>query len=288
MKKSIIFILLALIIFSISSCVEPIPIELPPHEPKLVVSSQVIPGQVMLVSVSRTFSVFQNVRDSGEYDTTTINSLIVEHARVTIEHGGRTDTLFGIGGGIYVSILELEVPGENFILHVYDSVSGQEVRAHSQILPAVGFKTIAPEIERHNADTSTYLNFTIQDPPQTRNWYLITYTPVSNRADTLFSLHEILGGMNTSNTDLVSDLEFTNGLYSQRRSLPFHYTDTIVATISNISEDYFKFLKARQKSGSLFNMITGEPINYPSNVQGGYGFFNTHNPRPYVFDLNDY
>ena len=48
-----------------------------------------------------------------------------------------------------------------------------------------------------------------------------------------------------------------------------------------------QYLNLRKKSENLFSQITQEPINYPSNVQGGYGFFNTHIPDVRFFLLNN-
>ena len=58
----------------------------------------------------------------------------------------------------------------------------------------------------------------------------------------------------------------------------FELKDTAVVMFSNISEEYFRFLDARARGGNIISSVTGEPINHPTNVQGGYGYFNTHNP----------
>ena len=53
-------------------------------------------------------------------------------------------------------------------------------------------------------------------------------------------------------------------------------------------ESYYEFLKKREKGGNVFTELTNEPINYPSNVKGGFGFFNTHFPDVEYFDLNEF
>jgi hypothetical protein len=90
--------------------------------------------------------------------------------------------------------------------------------------------------------------------------------------------------------DLISDKTFENNLYIHTKKLKSEIqpSDTIAVTLSNISEGYFKFLTAYRKSGSLFNQITGEPIDYPTNVVNGYGYFNTYYPDVRVFDLSVY
>jgi len=63
-------------------------------------------------------------------------------------------------------------------------------------------------------------------------------------------------------------------------------TDSLVVTLSNISEGYYSFLKSRERSGNLISEITNEPINYPSNVNNGLGYFNTHYPAIRFIDLS--
>ena len=65
-------------------------------------------------------------------------------------------------------------------------------------------------------------------------------------------------------------------------------TDSVAIALSNISESYYEFLKKREKGGNVFTELTNEPINYPSNVKGGFGFFNTHFPDVEYFDLNEF
>ena len=57
--------------------------------------------------------------------------------------------------------------------------------------------------------------------------------------------------------------------------------------LSNISEGYYQFLKSRERSGNLLSDITNEPVNYPSNVNNGLGYFNTHYPSIRFFDLKE-
>ena len=58
---------------------------------------------------------------------------------------------------------------------------------------------------------------------------------------------------------------------------PQYAQDTMVVSLSNISEGYYRYLSLRQKvSTNILGLIFGEPINYPTNVQGGLGYFSTH------------
>jgi hypothetical protein len=43
--------------------------------------------------------------------------------------------------------------------------------------------------------------------------------------------------------------------------------------LSNIPKGYYEYLAAYKRSGNLLSQLTGEPVNLPTNVQGGYGYF---------------
>jgi hypothetical protein len=60
--------------------------------------------------------------------------------------------------------------------------------------------------------------------------------------------------------------------------------DVVLFTLSSISEEYYLYLKAREKSASAIPFVT-EPVSLPSNIDGGYGFFALHYPVPIVVEL---
>jgi len=84
----------------------------------------------------------------------------------------------------------------------------------------------------------------------------------------------------------LSDKEFVNGRYHAHRQIAANPKTLIAYTLSNISPDYYKFLTTWKTSAQLFNQLTGEPINFPTNIKGGYGFFTTTNPDVRIFDLS--
>ena len=89
--------------------------------------------------------------------------------------------------------------------------------------------------------------------------------------------------------ELISDKEFGGGTYSADFLLEdVMSNDSVAVTLSNISEEYYRYLGLREKSNNWFSQVTSEPINYPSNIVGGYGFFSTHHPDIITFELEDY
>ena len=53
--------------------------------------------------------------------------------------------------------------------------------------------------------------------------------------------------------------------------------------MSNISPEYYKYLSIRNDNRYNLAGFASEPLNYPTNVQGGYGYFNLHVPDVRIF-----
>jgi hypothetical protein len=89
-------------------------------------------------------------------------------------------------------------------------------------------------------------------------------------------------------TVLLADTKFNGGTYGERFVVfPKEYQtgDTIAVSLSNISEEYYRFMQLRvnNKFGPL--EFISEPLNYPTNVVGGRGYFNLYVPDVRFFIL---
>jgi hypothetical protein len=84
---------------------------------------------------------------------------------------------------------------------------------------------------------------------------------------------------------LTDDTDFDGNVYQDSfKTLfrSFSSGDSISVMLSSVNEDYYKFLKLRNDR-FRFSEFSSEPFNYPTNVQGGYGFFNLYVPDARVF-----
>ena len=99
---------------------QPIDVELDEYEPEVVVASQIVPDYVMMVGLTRSFTVLSNAGYEGEGDSATFANVLIDSALVTIESESGTDTLFMISPGLFASINELESPGGAYHLKVVD------------------------------------------------------------------------------------------------------------------------------------------------------------------------
>jgi hypothetical protein len=287
--KGILFII-SIICMLLSACLpKPIDIGIEPYQPKLVVASQIIPGKTMIVALTKSFSALSNSTQGDTVPAHFLDSVLVSNALVTVSYLGNTDTLWMVTPGIYASINTLQYSYGTYSLYAKDPATGLEISAVSTLLPKVSFDTVYPAITRLPGDTSIKVKFEFNDLSE-KNWYAINY--YVKRHGTGFDINSIFSvGSNKILTELelLSDLTFSDPHYVGETLLSgIGPTDTIAVSIANISEGYFQFLTAYKRAGGLFNQITGEPVNYSSNVINGHGYFNTHYPDVRIFDLHHY
>lgn len=275
---SILFLLLVVLMGCIP---ESLLIEVAPAEPKLVIASQIVPGDFMVVFVTRSFSALEGNGDSLSTDF--LEKILVENADVRLSFNGQTEILEPVDdvAGVYISELGLDFGDGEIRLDVVDPLTNDSVHAITTVLPKIDPDSIAFFEEITAEDTIHYLYYSFTDPQITANWYVLNAFDPQLYASSLDE--NPLGFVGEDNgifyEELLSDQEFEQPVYEQLVKLDSLVpSDTVAFLFSNISEGYFRFLDARQRTGGIIASATSEPINFPSNVVGGLGYFNAQNP----------
>lgn len=299
-----ILLMLGVGLIGLTACVpDPVDIEVPQAEPQLVIASQVIgipgtPFQTLVVQVSRSFGALDfSEEESDTLSEELLDQILVDSGRVTLAYAGRVDTLVGIEAGVYISTNTEFIENAAYTLSVFDSATGLEAYAQTEVLPvvpldSVGFSFEEVQVEFLDSlfkDTVIDLYLQFEDPAET-NYYMVNAYRLSTTGGPGQAFIPGLG-LGESSTPTVP---YSDQLFAQ---VPFRDTlrydafvggDTIAMTLSHISEDYYQFLTTRQRSGtSLFAQLLQEPISFPSNVDGGYGFFNMHLPSIQIIILTE-
>ena len=273
---------------------EPVPVQLSVPPVRLVVASQFVPDGGVVVFLTRTFSPLEEAPER-ERDTLTdafLEKILVRDAVVTLRAGGRTDTLRMLSPGVYGGLTVSQPPYTPYELYARDPLTGETVTAAAETLPPVTFERVEPAIV-YSDDEDAYVEvrYAFRDDPAVPNWYLVNYyRRVTLDLNVLTPNTFTDGASNRSLAfDLISDEKLDGTLFSRdRRLAEIGVTDTIGVSVSNISRGYYEFLALYGRSGNVLTQITGEPIDYPTNVTNGYGYFTTHIPDLRVFDLNQY
>lgn len=265
-----------------SSCL-PDPLEItqmPTLEPEIVVASQILPDKSLVILLTKTFGALDANTDSDPEEL--LDKIAVNDALVIIEGNNSVDTLLFLDKGFYGGV---DIPfqaGETYSLHV-DSETLGEVYAHTTVQPQVNFQHIEAGLS-YNAfgDTLTQITYAFKDPALT-NWYMLNVQKIEPEKFIENAINP------KAYTRLLEDIPFNGQVYVEKVSViarGYNSGDTIAVLLSNISEDYYEFVKLRMDNRYSFMEFLGEPVNYPSNIIGGKGFFNLYIPdiRTFVFD----
>ena len=268
--------------FSIlTSCLpEPLTVDgIPVVKPEIVVSTQIVPDRSLVVLLTKTFGALEASDDSDPEEL--LRQIAVDDAIVVITGLNRTDTLINIGYGFYGDVIIPFEVGEEYSLYAKSESLG-EITATTTVKEQIRFEDIEAGLYLNGfGDTLAEVTHTFMDPPG-KNWYMLNVQEVE-REDLVENLLNPNSFMR-----LHDDVEFEgNELAETFHVFPRDYNpgDTIAVSLSNISSDYYDFLKLRVDNRFSLVQYLSEPLNYPSNIKGGRGFFNLYVPDVKFFVL---
>lgn len=286
-----IFIIFAIAVSLVNCTPDPIDIDVQPAQERLVIASQVLPNSIMVIGLTRSFSPLDPDGHADTLQNDFLDRILVADAIVTVTHPSGTDTLYMLTPGIYASVNVLLVDYGSYTVHAKDPSTGLEVTATTELLPGVSFDSVQPFKQLVDGDTVPFIHYELTDYGAAADYYVVCFYRKSQDTSA-FDLNNYFNrGSNQLNRfDLITDQDFNeNGKLVRNTQLSsVSNTDTIAVTVSHITKGYYEFLSAYKRSSSLFNQLSGEPINYPTNVEGGYGYFNTHFPEVRIFDLGQF
>ena len=264
----------------ISCLPEPLSIDgLPVVKPEIVVSTQMVPDRSLVVLLTKTFGALEGSNDSDPEEL--LQQIAVDDAVVVITGPDRSDTLVNIGYGFYGDVIIPFVAGEEYSLYV-NSASLGEITATTSVKEQIQFEDIEAGLYFNGfGDTLAEVTHTFLDPPG-KNWYMLNVQEVEQE--------DIVENLLNPNSfmKLHDDVDFEgNELEETFRVFPrdYHAGDTIAVSLSNISSDYYEFLQLRVDNRFSLVQYLSEPVNYPSNINGGRGFFNLYIPDVEFFVL---
>ena len=272
-----------LFVFGQTSCrPKPLKIEVESAPPKLVVFSHVVPEKSMIVSLTKSFSALDG------FDENDISSVLVSGAVVQIKFDNQLFDFIEINPGIYISYNEAYQVNQEYELII--TYNGETVTAKTTMLPAVPFTNCLPEVIKNPGDTNVFVNVAFNDVNTNDQWYMVNIYSKGSGSNSLDGVNYFQNGTNIPViTKLMSDKEF-GSTFSQRIELKnVGPNDSIVVTLSSINQKYYDYLKFRgDGGGNLLTQLNLEPIDYPTNIVNGYGFFNAHHPSLELFDLSQF
>lgn len=263
------------------SCLpEPLAVDgVPQLKPKIVVSTHVTSDQSLAILLTKSVGALEASEDSDP--EALISQVAINDATVTLHHDDITYSLIPLGSGLYTSgQIPLEA-GDEYTLIVESTTMGS-ISATTHVQGMVPFDLLDAQIYDNGYDTLAEITYLFEDPVG-KNFYMLNVQRITDDVEPEDMLNPDI------HITLMNDKSFEGKEYFSRErilaSRDFMPGDTVGIFLSNISEEYFDFMQVRVDSRFNFSDFLGEPANYPSNVEGGLGFFNLYIPDVRILQL---
>lgn len=280
MRRWIHFIWIMIMVIAVACLPDPLEVEnIPAIKPKIVVSTHVIPDESLLVLLAKSFSALDADDDSDP--ELLLQQIAVTDAVVILKGPVQTYTLQNFNNGFYGGVNIDFVEGDRYELTAISESLGT-VSAQAEVQKLIDFESLQTELSFNGFDdTLLQVTYKAIDPPG-KNQYVFTVQRLRRE-----NIMENLLDPNAF-TRLLTDEQFDGQEFGETfRAWPRNYQsgDTVVVTMTNISEEYYGFLKLRQDNRFSLTQFLGEPVNYGTNVTDGLGFFNLNQPAVRVVVL---
>ncbi len=272
-------------LFFLTGCeLQDLSISVDPAEQQIAVSSLIGPSETIFVTLSRSFSAL-SAEDVNDLTQDALDRLLLDRAFVTLEYEGFTDTLesfFDIKG-LYGAELQAFNDYQLMKLTVFDSTTSETVSSQAILLPQVQVDSI--QVTRRDTSINFIADFSYQIlDPEGDNFYVIQAYQLndsgSNQSDSTENEVFFSDSGFLIYEQLLTDRGAEDGVIRKEDTFEFtSNTDSALVVVTNISEGYYNFLEARKRSGGILSSLANEPVNHPTNIENGVGYFSAHQPK---------
>ncbi|RYE22866.1 MAG: DUF4249 family protein [Sphingobacteriales bacterium] len=268
---------------------KPIDIEVPQAAPSITISSLAFDEHTVFVSAGYSINSTASLNDTAAENRTESGvprDMLIDNAIVTItESNGTPDTLHRVTNGVYASRkLNLKY-GVEYTLMVRDLNKDLATTATTVFLSQPSVTSAERIIEYSATDTLTKLHLNIKNVAAGDKFF-VTYSTkqqVKSNVDQAKDRAQILYNFSPKTLEFVTSADATDGLIDKTITMKVNPEDTLIVQVAHIDNSYFEYLSAYKRTGYLINQLTGEPINLPTNVTPGYGFFSLCESERVVF-----
>lgn len=291
--KKLSFLLLSSVVLFSCRKPEPISIKLPQQKDVPVLSATMADDKSVVVTAGYSIGALTKVDEDGNNDDIP-RGLLVDSGMVRITNSdGQAYTLRQVSAGVFATNELQLTPGASYTLQVTDYKKGTNATATTVYMPQPQGSKVTPVYEGvRGGDTLYKLQVNIPDAQQGAQ-YFISYTTTRQLRETMKALSlpaskkmSAIATLEPKQLELLQSN--TNGELNHAITIKVCTKDTLLVQVGRVDDGYYKYLQAYKRTGYLINQLTGEPINLPTNVKTGYGYFALCKPNRYVFDMNKY
>lgn len=291
-SKTLLSAALAALAFASCRKAKPIDIAIPQSENSMVISSTVVNEHTIMVSAGYTL---KSTASAAKTDSSKAlpEGMLIDSAIITISEAGQTPVqLWKQSSGLYSTGDIALKPGKEYILSVTDCKKGTVSTATTTYV--ANNSPVHLSTTQAGAESDSLLKVDIAiDETGNGDYYFVSYS-------TLAQLRQAAGMIkeDTARKNMASLVSFeskkillldTSSARQNKICGSFLAKagkgDTLVVQVARVDNAYYKYLTAYKRTGYFINQLTGEPINLPSNVQPGYGYFALYQSKEFIFDV---
>lgn len=285
--------LLLLAVITLFACRKPKPLDIAiPEKNNDAVVTSFATDNVIVVSAGYSAQALKKLDDTAAGFIP--RDLLMDSAVVTIEQQGKQQyKLAKASNGLYVSDeIKLSERAE-YKLMITDLKTGKITSAGTQYLPFTNEAEVKTTFIAGNGGDSLLNVHVAVNNVEANDKYFISYTTLeqlrkNTKLPELASLNKGIKSIvsfEPKKIQLIDGNKALSGVLEHSFSINATRQDTMVIQIARIDEGYYNYLAAYKRTGYLINQLTGEPINLPSNIKPGYGYFALYDTKRFVFDL---
>lgn len=280
-----VFLLFIAFLGIISCTPPPLDVNLPLLTAKPVVAVQfgydsVTEQSVVLITLSRSLSAKDGKIPTVDSSGNVIGREdMIEHAEMNLTVGGIQYPCTEVESGIYAAFNVIMNGNEWCTISARDASGQKLMNAVTQSTTPVRFN----QVWLNRSGNVNVIHYELQDNPATRDWYVVNYLVKQKQDSTRRYTDPVYIAKRLTEQrldfDLFSDKDFQSNRLQITRTVDDPEADTIGIALSHIDEGFFNFLTAQKRQGLLVNQLRSEVINFPTNIEGGYGYFSMHSPK---------
>lgn len=268
----------------------PLNIDIKQVPPVLTLSSATPDDHTILVSAGYSINSMIKLNEAGNGSVMIPKEMLLEDGVLTVSRaGGPVDTLYPLSDGLYGN---MRIPLEHkatYTIQVYTSGKCIGTATTTYLArPEVMYGT--PQLNKVKGDTTATVPVTIRNV-QAGDYYFVSYNTTANaRKQSPGTKMDVstLASFSPKQLALIQGSEANGGIVKRNITMPVKPGDTLMVQTATVDKAYFDYLTAYKRRGALINQLTGEPINMPSNVVKGFGFFSLFDADRKVFYLEGY
>jgi hypothetical protein len=279
---------------SLLGCRKPNPIDIaiPQSESKMVISSHVVNEHVIMVSA--VYSIPSTARPTDVSSSQQMaKEMLIDSALVVINEAGQPPVPMSKLSSVLYTVTNVTLkPGTEYTLTVTDCKKNVTTTAKTTYTTTSSLINIATSMAGTANDSLVNMSISIDDV-NTGDRYFVSYSTLSQLRQTAGSIKE-----NITKADMASLVSFEpkriqlleNTTTGQNKitgsfAIKASHNDTLLIQVARVDDDYYKYLVAYKRTGYFLNQLTGEPINLPSNIKTGHGYFALYQTRELVVDI---